>query len=118
MSYMERLNGTFRARISALVRRGRALVRQLRTLEEAMYLLGSVYNFCTPHQSLRLVLYLPNHRHRWVQRTPAMAAAITDHIWTVEELLSYRVPPAPWQPPKRPGRPSRKIKALIERYLL
>jgi hypothetical protein len=30
---------------------------------------------------------------RWVQRTPAMAAGITDHIWTTDELLSFRVPP-------------------------
>ncbi len=118
VSYIERLNGTFRARISGLVRRGRALVRQLPTLEQAMFLVGGVYNFCTPHQSLRLVLYLPNNRRRWVQRTPAMAAGITDHLWTVEQLLSYQVPLPPWNPPRRRGRPSAKINALIHRYLL
>jgi transposase-like protein len=118
VNYIERLNGTFRARICYLVRRGRGLARQLETLERAMCLVGCVYNFCTPHQSLRLVLYLPNNRHRWVKRTPAMAAGITDHVWTVQQLLSYQVPLSPWQPQKQRGRPSHKTKALIERYLL
>lgn len=118
VSYIERLNGTFRSRISALVRRGRTLVRERRTLEPAMYLMGCVYNFCTPHQSLRLVLYLPTGHRRWVKRTPAMAAGITEHIWTVQQLLSYQVPLPPWQPPRRRGRPAAKIKAWIQHYLL
>ena len=118
VSYIERLNGTFRARLAVLVRRGRGVARQLQTLERAVYLMGSVYNFCTLHQSLRLVLYLPNNRWRWVERTPAMVAGITDHVWTVEQLLGYQVPPPPWQPPRRRGRPAAKIKALIQRYLL
>ena len=118
VSYIERLNGTFRARLAVLVRRGRGVARRLQTLERAMYLMVCVYNFCTPHQSLRLVLYLPNNRRRWVERTPAMAAGRTDHVWTVEQLLCYQVPPPPWQPPRRRGRPAAKIKALIQRYLL
>ncbi len=98
MSYIERLNGTFRARISGLIRRGRGLARQLQTLERAMYLMGCVYNFCTLHQSLRLIRYLTNNRRQWVERTPPMAAGITVHVWTVEQLLSYKVPLPPWQP--------------------
>ena len=118
VNYIERLNGTFRARISVLIRRGRSLARQLQTVERAMYLTGCVYNFCTPHQSLRLVCYLSNNRRQWVQRTPAMAAGITEGVWTVEQLLCYQVPLPPWQLPRRRGRPSAKIKALIQRYLL
>ena len=118
VSYIERLNGTFRARLAVLVRRGRGLARQLQTLDRAMYLMGCVYNFCTPHQSLRLVLYLPNNRRRWVERPPAMVAGMTEQVWTVEQLLCYQVPPPPWQPPQRRGRPAAKIKALIQRYLL
>ena len=118
VSYIERLNGTFRARISVLVRRGRGLARRCQTLERAMYLMGGVYNFCTPHQSLRLVLYLPNNRRRWVKRTPAMAAGITEQVWTVEQLLCYQVPLPSWQPPQRRGTTCAKIKALIYRYLL
>lgn len=118
VNYIERLNGTFRARISGLIRQGRSLARQLQTLDRAMYLMGCVYNFCTHHQSLRLVRYLTNNRRQWVERTPAMAAGIIEHVWTVEQLLCYQVPPPPWQPPRRRGRPTAKIKALIQRYLL
>lgn len=46
-AYIERLNATFRSRIAALVRRGRALARQTATLHRSMYLDGSVHNFCT-----------------------------------------------------------------------
>jgi len=69
--------------------------------------MGCVYNFCTWHKSLRLPLYVSENwrqwRH-WVPRTPAMAAGLTDHRWTVLELLSFKVPPPPYVPPKRRGR--------------
>ncbi|HHH42394.1 MAG TPA: IS1 family transposase [Chloroflexi bacterium] len=116
VAYIERLNATFRSRIAALVRRGRALVRQVDTLHQAMYLMGTVYNFCTYHKSLRVPIYLPGNRRRWVQRTPAIAAGITDHRWTVEELLSFRVPLPPWRPPKRRGRPSKHVRALVAQW--
>jgi transposase-like protein len=115
-AYIERLNATFRSRIAALVRRGRALARQIPTLHDGMYLVGTVYNFCTYHKSLRVPLYLPNHRRRWLRKTPAIAAGITDHRWSVKELLSFRVPPPLWQPPKRRGRPSEAMKALIAQW--
>lgn len=115
-AYIERLNATFRSRIAALVRRGRSLARQTATLHQAMYLVGSVYNFCTYHRSLRLAILLPRHRRHWVARTPAMAAAITDHRWAVEELLSFRVPLPRWTPPRRRGRPSRATQALIAQW--
>ncbi len=115
-AYIERLNATFRSRLAPLVRRGRALARQMPTLHAGMYLVGTVYNFCTYHKSPRLPLYLPNSRRRWLRRTPAIAAGITDHRWTVEELLSLRVPPLPWQPPKRRGRPSNATKALVAQW--
>ncbi len=87
-SYIERLNATFRSCLAALVRRGRALARRGETLERGMYLVGCVYNFCTEHRSLR-------QRHgrgeKWRQRTPAMVAGWTEHTWSVEELLSFRL---------------------------
>jgi transposase-like protein len=115
-AYIERLNATFRSRITALIRRGRALARQTASLHNAMYLLGTVYNFCTYHKSLRVPLYLPNDRRRWLRRTPAIAAGITDHLWTVEELLAFRVPPPPWRPPRRRGRPSNAIRSLVAQW--
>jgi transposase-like protein len=96
-AYIERLNATFRARITALVRRGRALACQMSTLHQAMYLVGTVYNFCTYHKSLRVPVYLPHGQRRWLHRTPAIAAGITDHLWSVQELLRFRVPPARWK---------------------
>src|SRR5512132_1575016 len=53
-AYIERLNATFRERLAPLARRGRALARHTLTLQHGMYLIGTVYHFCTPHASLRL----------------------------------------------------------------
>jgi transposase-like protein len=101
-SYIERLNATFRARLHGLVRRCRALYRQTPTLQTGMYLVGTFYNFCSFHESLRQEQ--PAGRRKWVERTPAMAAGITDHCWSAQELLTYKVAPRPYVAPKRRGR--------------
>lgn len=106
-AYIERLNATFRERLATLTRRGRALARCTLTLQHGMYLIATVYNFCTPHASLG---------HAGGKTTPAMAAGITDHCWSVQELLSYHVPPPRWTPPTQRGRPSHAFKRLIERW--
>lgn len=113
-AFIERLNATFRQSLSSLVRRGRAVARDSRTLEAGMYLVGTVYNFCCEHKSLRLEGLIGGHK--WLERTPALAAGITDHRWTVRELLSYQVAPPPWRPPKRRGRPSLATKLLVARW--
>ena len=113
-AYIERLNATFRERLASLTRRGRALARHPLALRHGMYLIGTVYNFCTSHESLRLAA--PTAGRPYIQRTPAMAAGITDHCWTVQELLALHVPPPRWTPPKRRGRPSRAIQCLVERW--
>lgn len=116
-AYIERLNATFRARLAGLVRRGRCLLHQTPTLHAGVYLVGTVYNFCTNHDSLRVPLYLGRAgRRHWVVRTPAMAAGLTNHCWTVYELLAYQVPPARWTPPKRRGRPSKSTQELPKRW--
>jgi transposase-like protein len=114
-AYIERLNATFRSRLASLARRSRALLRQPETLTPLVYLIGSVYNFCADHQSLRLKLSVGERGFRWVQRTPAMAAGITDHHWTVKELLLYRLPIPAWTPPHR-GRRSADELALLNRW--
>jgi hypothetical protein len=81
-AYIERLNATFRARLAPLVRRTRAGAHKRSTLEAGMWLVGSCYNLLWVHRSLE------------EERTPAMAARITDHRWTMEELLTFAVPPA------------------------
>ena len=113
-AYIERLNATFRARLVGLVRRGRSLARQVPTLSYGMYLIGTVYNFCTDHKSLRITGIIGGRK--WLLRTPAMAAAIADHRWTVQELMLFRVPPTRWTPPKHRGRPSTATKRLIAQW--
>jgi hypothetical protein len=113
-AYIERLNATFRERLASLTRRGRALARRPLTLQHGMYLIGTVDNFCPPHASLRLAAPLAGMP--CVQRTPAMAAGITDHCWSVGALWSYHVPPPRWTPPKQRGRPSQALKRLMARW--
>jgi transposase-like protein len=115
-AYIERLNATFRQRLASLARRTRALVRQPQTLQLGVYVLGCMYNLCTYHHSLRQPFYLAKGGQRWLRRTPAIAAGLTDHCWTVEELFNHRVPPAPWTPPKRRGRRSKETLALMQRW--
>jgi hypothetical protein len=100
-AYIERLQATFRSRLAPLVRRTRAAARQKATLEAGMWLVGTVYNFCRAHRSLRLPRSGAAGHRRWVERTPAQAAGLSDHRWSLDELLSFSVPPAP---PKRRGR--------------
>jgi transposase-like protein/IS1 family transposase len=103
-AYIERLNATFRQRLCALCRRTRCLVVSEAKLTHAMYLVGTVYNFCTPHQSLGEVRF---GRKCWAT-TPAMAAGLTADVWSVGELLGYHIPPPALVPPKRRGRPPGK----------
>ena len=71
-----------------------------------MWLVGTAYNFCWTHQSLRLRAI---GGRKWQERTPAMAAGLTDHVWTMEELLRYRVLPEEVVPPPRRSRPPNVI---------
>src|SRR5215207_7698211 len=103
-AYIERLNATFRSALAPLVRRGRAIAHKADTLTAGMYLVGGVYNFCWTHGSLRLLAPVGSGR-KWQERTPAMAAGLTDHPWSLHELLRYQVPLPAWIPPKRRGRP-------------
>jgi IS1 family transposase len=100
-SFIERLNGTFRERLASLSRKCRHAAARVETLERGMYLIGCTYNFCFPHHELS------KSTHFGYRCTPAMAARLTDHIWSVRELLMYKVAPTPWVEPKckRRGRP-------------
>jgi transposase-like protein len=107
-AYIERLNATFRARLAVLTRRTRGLARRQAWLHAGMYLVGTVYNFCTYHASLPL--------DDGTRRTPAMAAGITTCCWSVADLLWQRVPPPRWTPPKRRGRRSKELQRLMDRW--
>jgi transposase-like protein len=97
----ERLNATCRERLASLTRRGRALARRTRTWQSGMSVIGTVDHLCTPHARLglgRSLAGIPG-----VERTPALAAGLTDQCWTVRELLSFHVPPPAGYHPSRAG---------------
>ena len=101
-AFIERLNGTMRERLASLTRKCRHAAHRLEALETGMYLLGCTYNFCWPHHELSKPTHLGG------PTTPAMAAGLTDHVWSVWELLSSRIAPQPWSAPKRRGRPKKR----------
>ena len=77
-------------RAEPAVRRGRALVRGEAALTGGMYLVGCAYNFCWEHDSLRIAAP-PGERLKWRDRTPAMAAGLTDHRGTMRERLGHPI---------------------------
>lgn len=103
-AFIERLNATFRQPLTWLTRRTRTLAYRPDTLVHGMYLLGSVYNFCRHHQMLALPDRSP--------RTPAMAAGLTDHRWSLLELLTFKTAPPPYVPPKRRGRKPKAVRLV------
>src|SRR2546425_4305788 len=105
-AFIERFNGTMRERLAALTRKCRHAAHRLAALHSGMYLLGCTYNFCWPHHELsRTAPDEETGKRSWVACTPAMASGLTDHVWSLVELMSYRVAPPPWIAPKRRGRP-------------
>lgn len=106
-AFIERLNGTMRQRLASLTRKCRHAARRLAALESGMWLLGCTYNLCWPHHELSRRAAKVQGVRGEVLLTPAMASGLTDHVWSVRELLSYRVAPLPWVEPKRRGRPKK-----------
>jgi transposase-like protein/IS1 family transposase len=105
-AFIERLNATFRERLASLTRKSRHAARRLFALETGMYLIGCSYNFCFPHHELSKA------KHVGSACTPAMAAGLTDHVWSICELLSYQIAPAPWIEPKKRGRPKKHAEPI------
>jgi transposase-like protein len=90
-AYIERLNGTFRNHLGVLARRTRSGAHRKQTLTSGMNLVGCAYNFCWEHESLRQPA--KEGKKKWRGQTPAMAAGITDHVWSMAELLWFRTLP-------------------------
>jgi transposase-like protein len=111
-AYIERLNATFRTSLAPLVRRGRAIAHTEAVLTAGMWLVGCAYNFCWLHDSLRIAAPA-GACWKWQERTPAMAAGLTHHRWTMLELLRYQVPLPAWVAPKRRGRPPKRAGQLV-----
>ena len=111
-AYIERLNATFRSSLSPLARRGRAIARTADSLQAGMDLVGCAYNFCWEHDSLRQRAP-QGERLRWRARTPAMAAGLADHRWTMRELLGSPIPLPPGVAPRRRGRPPKREQSVM-----
>lgn len=86
-AYVERTHLTTRLFNSRLTRRTLAYSKVLEMHRAAAAWEDNVYNLVRPLKTLRLEV-TDNPRRRWLPRTPAMAAGLTDHIWTVKELLT------------------------------
>ena len=100
-AFIERVNLSIRQHVAAVGRRVMALCKGEDGLRQQLALYHTYYNFCLPHASLRQPLSQPELTNgmgsgkRWQSRTPAMAAGLTDHVWTLREVLLFSVPPWP-----------------------
>ena len=100
-AFVERLTLDIRQRVAAVGRRVPTLCKHETGLRQQLVVFQSYHNFCLPHASLRQRLLIPEPTNgsgsgqRWRPCTPAMAAGLTDHVWTLREVLLFRVPPWP-----------------------
>jgi hypothetical protein len=88
-SYVERTNLTSRQMNGRIVRKTLSFSKALRFLKAASTLEDAIYNFTRFVKTLRVKAEDHSTGARWKQRSPAMAAGLTDHIWTVEQLLTF-----------------------------
>jgi len=105
-AFIERANLAMRQHVAAIGRRVMTVCKGEVGLRQQLALYQTYYNWCLPHTSLRLPLPQPlptngsGSAKWWQPRTPVMAAGLTDHVWTLREVLLFRVPPWP-QPQAR-----------------
>jgi hypothetical protein len=87
--------------VAAVGRRVNTLCQGEDSLGQQLVLFQTYHSFVWPHASLRQPLLVPEATNGsgtarlWRPCTPAMAAGLTDHVWTLKEVLRYRVPPWP-----------------------
>jgi hypothetical protein len=100
-AFIERLTLTIRQHVAAVGRRVATLCKGENGVRQQLVLYHGYSNFCLPHASVCQPLLQPvptngtGSAKRWQPRTPAMAAGLTDHVWTLREVLRCRVPPWP-----------------------
>jgi hypothetical protein len=100
-AFVERLNLSIRQHVAAVGRRVSTLGKGAEGWRQQLALSHISSNFCLPPTSIRLPLPPPEATHgtgtakRWQPRTPALAAGLTAHVWTLREVLRFRVPPWP-----------------------
>src|SRR6266567_2861618 len=100
-AFVERLNLSIRQHVAAVGRRVSTLCKGADGMRQQLTLYHVYYNFCLPHTNLRQPLPLPEPTNgtgsamQWRPCTPAMAAGLTDQVWSLREVLLFRVPPWP-----------------------
>jgi IS1 family transposase len=100
-AFVERLNLSLRQRVAAIGRRSATPCKRQEGLGHQLALFQVYHNFVLPHASLRQALAEPlptngtGSAKVWRPCTPAMAAGLTDRVWTLREVLLFRVPPWP-----------------------
>jgi hypothetical protein len=100
-SFIERLNLGFRQHVAAMGRRVTTLCKHEAGLRQQLTLFQVSHNLVLSHASLCVPLPelepVPGTGaiKRWPPRTPALAAGLTNRVWSVREVLLYRVPPWP-----------------------
>jgi len=100
-AFVERLNRSLRQRVAAIGRRSAPPCKSEDGLRQQLALCQVYHNFVLPHASVRQALAepVPTNGHGsakvWRPCMPAMAAGLTDHVWTLKEVLLYRVPTWP-----------------------
>jgi IS1 family transposase len=98
---VERLNLDIRQRVAAVGRRVTTLCKSEDGVRQQLVLFQGYHNFCLPHASLRVPLAAPEPTQGrgsaklWQPCTPAMAAGVTNRVWSLREVLLFRVPPWP-----------------------
>jgi IS1 family transposase len=100
-AFVERLNLDIRQRVAAIGRRVNTLCQGEAGLRDQLTVFQVYHNFVLPHASLRQPLLIPEATSGrgstkvWRPYTPAMAAGVTDHVWSLKEVLLFRGPPWP-----------------------
>lgn len=97
-AFVERVNLTLRQGVPALIRRTWSTAQEQSELALHLEWWRGYYHFIRVHDALRVELAHPlerrGKRQRYRSRTPAMAARLTHHRWTVEEFLRLPLPTA------------------------
>jgi len=90
-AYVERTNLTSRQMNGRMVRKTLSFSKEEEMLQASCALEDAIYNLMRPVKTLRIEVN--NYQRKWQSRTPAMAAGLTDHIWTIEEIMTTVVVP-------------------------
>lgn len=90
--YIERQNLTLRHDNRRLTRKTIAFSKKFTGLEAQMFLYQGYYNLVRPHRALRLPISgVMNNHKKWQPRTPALAAGLSDHNWSMREIMSTKI---------------------------